>query len=389
MNQLERIRKMHVRIMSHKTWCAFGPLVAAGTTTCTTDIPTAATNGIDKRYNPNFVKSLSDEELRFVILHEATHVAYMHLDVWKHLWDEDQRLTNLAADYFVNLSLQDSDKGEGFIKMPSVGVPPDPQYRGMSVQQIYNRLKDEQKQKGQQGQGGCQPGEGFDQHQWEEAQARGDSQKLADEVGRLLRQGEIVRRQRSKDGAGGADGVIGDLLTPKVDWRRVLREFVQELCSGRDESSWRKPNRRYLAQDVYLPSMQGVKMGALVVGFDTSGSCFGTDVMTAFAAEVAGIVEQVRPEKVIVVYWDTRVAGHQVFEDGQFAVLSMKPQGGGGTRGEVLFDWLREQKIQAQAVVQLTDGEVGSFGKSDWPTLWCITNKRIKAPYGTTVHLEV
>ena len=47
MNQLERIRKMHVRIMSHKTWCAFGPLVAAGTTTCTTDIPTAATNGRD------------------------------------------------------------------------------------------------------------------------------------------------------------------------------------------------------------------------------------------------------------------------------------------------------------------------------------------------------
>lgn len=382
MNQLERIKKMHVKIMAHKRWCAFGPLVAAGKTTCSHDLPTAATNGIDKVYNPDFVKSLSDEELRFVILHEATHVAYLHLDVWQDLWKQNPRLTNIAADYFVNLSLHDSDNGEGFIKMPSVGIPPDPQYRGMSVKQIYDKLK----QNGEDG-----GGDGFDEHQWEDAQGRSaaEQESMAEEVKRLVRQGEIVRKQRSKDGTGNADGVFGDLLNPKVDWRAVLRQFVQELCQGKDESSWRKPNRRYLANDIYMPSMQGVTMGPLVVGFDTSGSCFGSEYMTRFVSEISTIIEQVKPEKVTVVYWDTKVAGHQTFEDGQFAVHAMKPKGGGGTRGSVLFDWLREQRIKPAAVIQFTDGEVGNdWGVCDVPTLWCIAGNA-KAPWGTTINIEV
>jgi predicted metal-dependent peptidase len=385
MNQLERIRKQHVKIMAHKKWCAYGPLVAAGKTTCDPDIPTAATNGIDKKYNPNFAASLTDEELRFVILHEATHVAYLHLDVWQDLWQQNPKLTNIAADHFVNLSLVDGDAGEGFIKMPSVGVQPEPEYRGLSVKQIYNRLLED----GEDGQGGGGGG-GIDEHEWEEAQGRDAAEqgKLADEVGRLLRQGEITRRSRSKDGSGNADGVFGDLLNPKVDWRAVLRQFIQDLCAGKDESTWRKPNRRYLANDVYMPSLQGVTMGPLVIGFDTSGSCFGSDYMTRFVSELTTIIEQVQPSKVTVVYWDTQVVGHQDFENGQFAVANLKPKGGGGTRGDVLFNWIREHRLKPQAIVQFTDGEVGSWGSSDIPTLWCIAGTA-KAPWGTTINIEV
>lgn len=384
MNQLERIRKQHVKIMAHKKWCAYGPLVAAGKTTCDSDIPTAATNGIDKKYNPTFAASLTDEELRFVILHEATHVAYLHLDVWQDLWNQNPTLTNIAADHFVNLSLVDGDAGEGFIKMPSVGVQPEPEYRGLSVKQIYNRLLED----GEDGQGGG--GGGIDEHEWEDAQGRDatEQEKLADEVGRLLRQGEITRRSRSKDGSGNEHGVFGDLLNPKVDWRAVLRQFIQDLCAGKDESSWRKPNRRYLANDVYMPSLQGVTMGPLIIGFDTSGSCFGSDYMTRFVTEITTIIEQVQPSKVTVVYWDTQVVGHQDFENGQFAVANLKPKGGGGTRGDVLFNWIREQKLKPQAVVQFTDGEVGSWGSSDIPTLWCIAGDA-KAPWGTTINIEV
>jgi predicted metal-dependent peptidase len=382
MNQLERIKKMHVKIMAHKKWCAFGPLVAAGKTTCDTDIPTAATNGIDKRYNPDFVKSLTDEELRFVILHEATHVAYLHLDVWQDLWKQNPQLTNIAADHFVNLSLVDGDAGDGFIKMPEVGIQPNPEYRGLSVKQIYNRLLEED-----EGGGG---GGGIDDHEWEDAQGRSaEAQgKLADEVGRLLRQGEIARRSRSKDGSGNEDGVFGDLLNPKVNWREVLRQFIQDLCTGKDESSWRKPNRRYLANDVYMPSLQGVTMGPLVIGFDTSGSCFGSDYMTRFVSEISTIIEQVQPSKVTVVYWDTEVVGHQDFENGQFAVANLKPRGGGGTRGDVLFKWIKSKQIKPQAIVQFTDGDFSQWGSSDIPTLWCIAGNA-KAPWGTTINIEV
>ena len=198
----------------------------------------------------------------------------------------------------------------------------------------------------------------------------------------------MIRKQRSKGGAGGEDGLFGDLLAPKVDWRKALRDFITETCSGRDESSWSRPNRRFLADDVYMPTMMGTTMRELVVGFDTSGSVFNSPEVTRFVTEIATIIEQVKPSKVHVIYWDTGIAGHQTFEDGQFAVQDLKIKGGGGTDGAVLFDYLRKQKLKPDAIVQFTDGYVGSWGKTDVPTLWVITTD-IKAPWGTTIQLEV
>ena len=182
--------------------------------------------------------------------------------------------------------------------------------------------------------------------------------------------------------------MFGDLLAPKVDWRKALRDFITETCAGRDESSWAKPNRRFLADDVYMPTMMGTTLRELVVGFDTSGSVFGGSEMTRFVSEITTIIEQVKPSKIHVIYWDTAVAGHQTFEDGQFAVQDLKPKGGGGTDGAVLFDYLRKKKITPDAIVQFTDGYVGSWGNTDVPTLWAITTD-MKAPFGTTIHLEV
>jgi predicted metal-dependent peptidase len=137
-----------------------------------------------------------------------------------------------------------------------------------------------------------------------------------------------------------------------------------------------------------MPSLQGVTMGPLVIGFDTSGSCFGSDYMTRFVSEITTIIEQVQPSKVTVVYWDTQVVGHQDFENGQFAVANLKPKGGGGTRGDVLFNWIREHRLKPQAIVQFTDGDFMQWGSSDIPTLWCIAGDA-KAPWGTTINIEV
>jgi len=81
--------------------------------------------------------------------------------------------------------------------------------------------------------------------------------------------------------------------------------------------------------------MQGITITELVIGFDTSGSVFGGDEMTRFVSELRTIIEQVKPGKVHVIYWDTEVAGHQTFEDGQFAVQDLKIKGGGGTDGRI------------------------------------------------------
>jgi predicted metal-dependent peptidase len=389
MNASDRIKKSHVAIMRHKKFCTFSGLLSCGKVEITTEIPTACTDGWNRKYNPDFVGTLDDAELNMLVLHECTHVAYAHLRIWKDLWKENAQLANIAADHFVNLSLMDTDAGAGFIKMPKVGIQPDPQYRGKSVRQIFDMLKQNPPPKGE-GSGDGKPGDGgdMDSHDWEATsqQSAEEAAKQGDEVQRALRQGESVRRKMAGTGSGGADGMFGDLLNPKVDWRKVLREFITETCAGRDESTWRKPNRRYLAEDIYMPSMVGTTMTELVIGFDTSGSVFGGAETTRFVSEVTSLINELKPSKCHVIYWDTAVAGHQVFEDGQFAVQSLKPKGGGGTDGSVLFDYLREKRIAPQAIVQFTDGYVGSWGHSDCPTLWAITTN-IRAPYGTTIKI--
>jgi predicted metal-dependent peptidase len=397
MNVADRIKKAHIAIMQHKKFCAYSGVLACGKVVVSDAVRTAATDGWDVRYNPKFIEEhmSGDPELRFLVLHEATHKAYRHMAVWKALHEENAHLANVAADHFVNLSLHDTDAGEGFVKMPKLGIQPDPKYRGWSVAMIYADLKQQQEQDGG-GEGGDNPddpddGGGFDKHDWDGNPSNGDpakEQAQADEIQRAIRQGEMLRKKLAGKGAGQSDGLFGDLLAPAIDWKQVLREFITETCAGRDESSWRKPNRRYLGMDIYMPSMVGTTMTELVIGFDTSGSIFGGNEMTRFVSEIRTIIEDIKPSKVHVIYWDTEVAGHQTFEEGQFAVQDLKIKGGGGTDGSVLFDYLRDKNINPQAIVQFTDGYVGNWGRTDVPTLWAITSD-LKAPFGTSIKVEV
>ena len=392
MNVSDRIKRGHIAIMQHKKFCAYSGVIACGKVEVTDEIPTAATDGWNVKYNPAFIEANmpTDPELRFVILHEATHKAYRHMVVWQKLHEENAMLANVAADHFVNLHLQDTDAGEGFIKMPKVGIQPDEKYRGWSVGMIFEDLKQQQEQ-GKEPQDG-DDGEGMDEHDWDGNPTNGDpaaAQEQANEIQRAIRQGEILRRKLAGKGSSSEDGVFGDLLNPKVDWRKLLREFVTEYCAGRDESSWRKPNRRFLSEDVYMPTVFGTTITRLVVGIDTSGSVFNSPEMDQFAAELTKIVEDVNPKLIDVIYWDTDVVGHQTFEDGQFAVGNLKPKGGGGTDGSALFTYLKKHNIKPDAIVQLTDGYVGDWGHTDVPTLWGITTRGISAPFGVSVHIEV
>lgn len=402
----DAVRKALVDIMRHPKWAAFSGVLAAGKRTITTSIPTACTDGLNIKLNPDFVASLNEPQLRLLLLHEALHIAFRHLRIWVALWSENPQLANIAADHYVNLALIEGDAGEGFLAMPDVGVQPDTTYHGWSVQMIYEDLKQNPpppprrgkgKGKGKgQGQGQGQPDDGqggqgtLDSHDWEAAQELTEQQaaQQAQEIDRALRQGEAIAKKLGK-GMGASNALIGDLLKPQQNWVEVLRAFILDTCRGHDESTWARVRRRFIADDTYMPGSESVVMGPLVIGFDVSGSCFSGTVLQRLVSELQGIIDMVRPESVRVVYWDTVVQGEQLFEDGTFAVANLKVRGGGGTDGSVLFDYLREKRITPSAIIQFTDGEVGSWGKSDTPTLWAVTDKRITAPWGQTVHIDI
>jgi predicted metal-dependent peptidase len=219
-----------------------------------------------------------------------------------------------------------------------------------------------------------------------------ERKQLEREVDQAIRQGLMAEKKVGK-GAGGMSRELQDLMEPKIDWREVLREFVKSTCSAKDTSSWRRVNRRFLSGDVYMPSLIGEKVGHLVIAIDTSGS-IGDKELNEFLSEVKGVAEEVNPDKVDLIYWDSEVAAHEEYEgDGDVAniVSSTRPKGGGGTSPSCISSFLDNKKIVPECIIILTDGHVGSDWGHGWtaPVLWTIVGgNTVVAPNGKTVHVK-
>ena len=136
----QRLSRCTMALMGHKKWCALSGVMLMGKVTVSDTIPTACTNGRDEIYGRAFVETLTDPELRFLRLHETMHKGLRHLTTYAFLNKENPRLANQAMDYVINISLVDTDDGEGFIVMPKVGLV-DAKYRGWHTKQVYDDLK--------------------------------------------------------------------------------------------------------------------------------------------------------------------------------------------------------------------------------------------------------
>lgn len=391
-----RLQKAKISLMRNERFALFSGILMVGRTLVDDNISTACTNGRDERYGRDFIKRLRDNELAFVVMHEGMHKAYRHLTTWRKLYDENPILANAACDYVINLQLKDIDPDEKIIAMPKyregdkkgefMGLV-DEQYRGLNAKQVFDLLKQKY---GDDGGGG----EGFDDHDWDGAGelSEEDKKRLERDIDQAMRQGLMAHQKIAGKGTGGLSREFEELLQPKIDWREVLREFVKSTCRAKDTSSWRRVNRRYLASDVYMPSMIGERVGHLVLAVDTSGS-IGDNELKDFLSEVKGIAEEVNPEKVDLIYWGHVVEGHEEYSENEVAniVSSTKPIGGGGTAPSCISQYLKEKKIDPECIIVLTDGYVGNDWGDEWtaPLLWVITGgNKVMAEHGKTIHVE-
>ena len=372
----QRIERCHIELMKSPLFVAYSGILMIGKTEVDDNVPTAMTNGRDVKYGRQFVEGLNDPELRGVILHENKHKMYRHLLTWKHLNKQDPQRANMACDYVINLEIVDEGKrSNGFVELPEGGLY-DEKYRGLNSAEVFALLP--QQPKGN--------GDGFDEHDWEGAEGLNEAE-LAKEIDQAIRQGAILA---GKVG-GNVDRSFTDLMSAKVDWKEALREFVSAVSTGKDDSTWRKPNRRWLQHDIYMPSTVSESMGRVVVAIDTSGSIWG-DVLNRFISEVASVMQNMNPEQVDLLYWDSEVAGHEVYglNDSDRMTSSTKPKGGGGTSPSCITRYMRKHKIDPVCAIILTDGYVGNDWGGTWncPTLWTITSD-MKSPIGQTIKIEV
>ena len=393
MNAERKLAKVKIALMRNPKFAFWSGILMVGKTSIVDGLPTAATNGRDEMYGREFVDKLGEKELAFVILHEAMHKCYRHLTTWRKLWEEEPMLANAAMDYVINLELADLGKATGVLAFPVIDGKQlgllDEKYRGMNTKQVFDLLK---QQHGGQG-GSSGEGGGLDDHDWEGAGDLSDEEKkaLEKEIDRAIRQG-VLAEKRVGTGAGGRSLELEDLLNPQVNWREVLREYVKSICSGKDASSWRKVNRRFLSSDTYMPTLVSEKVGHLVVAVDTSGSIGGRE-LSNFLSEVKAIADEVTPDKVDLLYWDCEVAGHEEYDSSTVGSIvdSTKPRGGGGTSPSCVSAYLKDKGIKPECIIVLTDGYVGNDWGGEWdaPVLWTIAgNTNAVAPNGRTVHIN-
>lgn len=381
-----KLKKARIKLMRHPETCLYSGVMLMGETSVEENVPTAYTDGLNKRYGRKFLESLSVEETAGVDLHETLHVLLKHIPRHRDLMKADRKLANIAMDYVVNdIIMNIEDKS--LCNLPR-GCFYDPMFHGWSVRKVYDYLKQEQGQSGGSGRKKAESGQLLDDHGDElvENKEPHEINEMNAEIDEALQQGAIIA---GKFGAK-IPRVIQEIMAPEVDWREVLQDFWTAAVRGADELTWRRLNKRRLADDYYLPSNISETVGEVILAIDTSGS-ISHDQIGKVVTQIASLCEVCTPDRVRVLWWDTGVHGEQVFE-GNYDGLrqALKPMGGGGTRASCVSEYIVSKNLNADCVIVFTDGYVESQVKWDvrCPTLWLIAradNTRFAPPAGQKV----
>lgn len=355
----------------------------------TKDIPTAATNGVKIIVNPEWFGKMTTDERMFVLAHEVLHGVFQHMGRAKLYMDRgvgpdlkkfNTTKFNHAADYVINDILVAAGVG----KAPHEGLYHPNYGKDDLVDDVYVKLPDPPKDdKSGEGTGG--KGDGFDDHMPldpSEAPSEGDvKQAVASATNAAKAQGKMP---------GELERLVGDILDPKQNWKELLRVAIDNSL-GRDEATWRRPNRRKLtmAPHVVMPGTAGYRSGKVGVVIDTSGSVSEKE-LTLFLSETAGILQDGKPEQCKVFWTDTKVAHiDEVKEPAELS--SLKAHGGGGTDMEAAFPVVTKEFDYEPDVttIVLTDGYTNySSAPSDMNVIW-VTTGYDEIPYGKVIKMDI
>jgi len=221
----------------------------------------------------------------------------------------------------------------------------------------------------------------FDEHDTSGANdlTKDEEDELAREIDRAVRQGIYIAGKMGIN----VGAEITQLTEVTVDWREVMREFVKASTHGGDEVTWRKFNRKLITSDIYAPTTENIRAGSIAVMNDMSGS-ITQGMINACISNVVSICQEVKPEKVVLGYWDTSLRRVEIYDDSNYESLleTTKPCGGGGTDVRCVANYLRGDTTDdrlpsapaVDCVIVLTDG-IFSEGQGDWgdlPVLWCV-----------------
>jgi Predicted metallopeptidase (DUF2201). len=406
-NAHDSLLKARIRLIQHNPF--FGSLALNLTLIEKSDGGGQGTLGVDTRgrcyYNPHFINHIwkqNEKALEFILCHEIMHLAEHHHDRCGH---RNPNIWNCATDYAINQMLVDA----GF-QMPADSGLLDAKYKGLPSEAIYVRIKDEIDKSGKDGPsmpGGPGAGQcGSCAVGGDDKDGKGEGQSKDPDGGEGVAPHEwpvhvaaaaALAKQRGKLPAG-MDRYIDAIITPKLDWKKILAKLLRVAVSarsGRDDYSYARVSRRAGAMErifgknaPIMAATVGHDPGEVLIAIDTSGS-IGPNELQSFASEAIAVVQQVgRPCRVL--YCDAQIASEVKIDGTDFRKLIKAAKGGGGTDYRPVFEHADKLSPKPCAVIYLGDmyASFPDHAPKGYKSIFVSTTD-VVAPFGKTIKLNL
>lgn len=376
------------------------------------EVPIAATDGKNIIINPDgfFALDLSNRVL--VMGHEIIHNVYgdvellrrSHRNGYVQMPDGTrikfkERLLQRAMDARINPILVESKIGT----MPKNGVW-DEQFNPDedTVYTLYKRYYEEEEQEGDGGDGGDDGnsgdgGDGGDEFGNDVLPPGASQGKNPDQAERerspeqwAVEVAQANKLHQAKHGSNGAlmQRMVDEILTPEIPWLDHIHAEINRAVNS-DGYDWTAPDEWWVGHDLFQPRPSGKGAGWIVLWNDTSGSR-GDGAILGNIAEVSGILEDVMPERLTLIWCDAKIDYIDEIESPSDLQHIQKRGvgGGGGTSMMPVLEWIAQQEQQPDLFIGFTDGEVAFPSKEPrFPVIWA-SNTDNEYPFGKVVRVN-
>ncbi|MFA6931907.1 MAG: VWA-like domain-containing protein [Lentisphaeria bacterium] len=348
-------------------------------------LETAATDGSSIFLDCDFFRSLLPKEQIFVIAHEVWHVAFRH---FLRQQKREQERWNVAADLEIQFAIEDAD----YMTSPWQ-LPFSPEWRGLSAEEIYELLPPD-----------AQRPDNADKHLSPGSCGKEDAEDIEDpilesdyqpqfskDIGEklqdmLLRVSQQVERNHG-DIPSTIRQIIKNICDPKLSWQTLLARYLTQHYYG--QYRWFPPARRHLWRKLYLPSLRGQRLNA-VLAIDTSGST--VDDLPLFMGELKSLFSTFGNFEITVIHCDAEIQKVEKYCDfvPDSDTLS-EFMGGGGTDFRPVFKYLEDHpEIVPDVLLYFTDGDGSAPDKPPaFPVLWVLTpESESPARWGQSITMQ-
>jgi predicted metal-dependent peptidase len=389
----------------------------------TKQVSTAATDGIVLLVNPDYIETLTLDQICGLLIHEVCHVRFRHTERFADGGWLDHDRANKSMDREINPLVVRA----GY-KLPPDGCWPNQLglNDGLSWEEYYqHEASSNQKDKPQQdepessqsddkqqaGSQDEQQGESSPEGQpgsvsdgvhspgslakefAPEVLGQDNPDELAEEVAQAIEdtveQGKIKSPETFRHQAGegsGSQSLSGELIVASdCRWQDVVIELVASRASGESVADWSRPSRRSIAQGVYRPARRKVSGFRLALVLDVSGSCICYfSHWQSMARELVEAIPEIR--EIDIYYHDTAVTGRDEWNRSSGEEVTIAAQGGGGTDFRSVLSEVESTDVDG--VILFTDSE------GRWPSRYsldCVTvqppGSYEQSPIGATVRI--